>query len=137
MSTSTYTILFVDDEPGLSAPLRLSLEARGYLCVSKTDLTEGWRFLENNIVNVLVTDIMMPAGDAFPGVDSSSAGFYFVRKVRETFPTVAIICLSVIADVEKIADLRNRNIFYLRKGETPLDTARKLIESKATGKISF
>lgn len=137
MSASTYTILFVDDEPGLSAPLRLSLEARGYVCVSKTDMTEGWRFLEKNAVHVLVTDIMMPAGDAFPGVDSSSAGFHFVRKVRGTFPNVAIICLSVIADVEKIEELKRKNIFYLRKGETPLETARKLIESKATGKISY
>jgi two-component system, NtrC family, response regulator len=137
MSANTYTILFVDDEPGLSAPLRLSLEARGYACVSRTNMTGGWRFLEKNAVQVLVTDIMMPAGDAFPGVDSSSAGFYFVRKVREAFPDVAIICLSVIADLQKIEDLKKRNILYLRKGETPLDTARKLIESKATGKISF
>jgi DNA-binding NarL/FixJ family response regulator len=100
-------------------------------------MTEGWRYLERNTVHVLVTDIMMPAGEAFPGVDSSSAGFYFVRKVRETFPKVAIICLSVIADVEKIEELKRKNILYLRKGETPLETARQLVESKATGKISF
>ena len=137
MSATTYTILFVDDEPGLSAPLRMLLEARGYACVSKADMTEGWQFLQQNTVNVLVTDIMMPTGDAFPEVDSSSAGFHFVRKVREAFPSVAIICLSVIADVEKIEELKRKNIFYLRKGETPLDTARKLIESKATGKMSF
>jgi DNA-binding response OmpR family regulator len=137
MSGQPYIILFVDDEPGLSAPLRMSLEARGYVCVSKTDLTEGWKFLENNSVDVLVTDIMMPAGPGFPSVDSSSAGFYFVRKVRESRPKVNIICLSVIADVEKIEELKRQNILYLRKGETPLDTARKLIESKATGKISF
>lgn len=130
-------ILFVDDEPGLSAPLRLALEARGFDCISKTDMSGAWRFLEGNGVDVLVTDIMMPAGDAFPGVDSSSAGFFFVKKVREKFPRVSIICLSVIADVEKIEELKKQNILYLRKGETPLDTARKLIESKATGKISF
>lgn len=137
MKSQSYTILFVDDEPGLGAPLRLSLETRGYVCVSKTDLTDGWTFLENNVVNVLVTDIMMPAGDAFPGVDSSTAGFDFINKVQRTFPNVSIICLSVIADVEKIADLKRKKVLYLRKGETPLETAIKLIESKATGRISF
>lgn len=134
---NSFTILFVDDEPGLSAPLRLSLEARGFRCVSRTNMTQGWEFLEKNEVDVLVTDIMMPAGEAFPGVDSSSAGFYFVRKVRSAMPKVAIICLSVIADVEKIDELKRQNILYVRKGETPLETARRLIESKATGKMSF
>ncbi len=137
MTGTRYTILFVDDEPGLSAPLRLSLEARGYVCVSKTNMTEGWTFLEQGEVNVLVTDIMMPGGDAFPDVDSSSAGFHFVRKVREAFPSIAIICLSVIADTDRISELKKRDIFYLRKGETPLETARRLIESKATGRASY
>jgi DNA-binding NarL/FixJ family response regulator len=134
---NTYTILFVDDEPGLSIPLRLTLEARGFVCITKTDVTEAWRFLESNPVDVVVTDIMMPAGEDFPEVDSSSAGFFFVRKLREKLPRMAIICLSVIADVKKIEDLKRQNIQYLRKGETPLDKAAKLIESKATGKMSF
>jgi hypothetical protein len=80
---------------------------------------------------------MMPPGDAFPTVDSATAGFFFVREIRRHFPRLPIICLSVIADVEKIEELKKQNILYLRKGETPLETAMALIESKATGKISF
>jgi CheY-like chemotaxis protein len=133
----SYTILFVDDEPWLSQALRLSLESRGYNCISKTNMTDGWAIIEQQSVDVIVTDIMMPAGDAFPGIDSSSAGFYFVRKIRQKLPRASIICLSVIADPDKIEDLKKQNILYLRKGETPLDTARKLIESKATGRMSF
>ena len=137
MSNENYTILFVDDEPWLSQPLLLSLEARGYTCVSKSTMADGLAYLENNSVDLLVTDVMMPAGDGFPDVDSSSTGFYFMRKVRQDSPRMPIICLSVIGDVDKINELKRKNILYLRKGETPLDTARKLIESKVTGKMSF
>jgi CheY-like chemotaxis protein len=135
--TSKYTILFVDDEPWLSEALRLSLEGRGYICISKANLTEGWNVLQRQHVDVVVTDIMMPAGTAFPGVDSSTAGFHFVRQIRQRFPAIAVICLSVIAEVERIEGLKRQNVLYLRKGETPLETAISLIESKATGRISF
>ena len=137
MSSETYTILFVDDEPWLSQPLLLTLEARGYVCVSKSNMTDGLAYLAKHSVDLLVTNVMMPAGDDFPDVDSSSTGFYFMRKVREQLPRMPIICLSVIGDVEKIEELKRKNILYLRKGETPLDTAVKLIESKVTGKMSF
>ena len=81
---------------------------------------------------MLVSDIMMPSGADFPLIDSSEAGFHFVSIVRSEFPSVSIICLSVIGDQRKIDGLKRQRTLYLRKGETPLDTAARLIESKAT-----
>lgn len=130
-------ILFVDDEPWINEALRAVLESRGFNCISKSDMSSGWRYLEKNDVAVLVTDIMMPAGDLFPGIDSSDTGFHFVGKVKDKWPAIAIICLSVIGDVRKINLLKKRNILYLRKGETNLETAANLIESKATGIYTF
>lgn len=137
MNAKTHTILFVDDEPTLTEPLRLLLEAKGFNCVSRTNMSSAMEFLRGNRVSVLVTDIMMPSGDQFPGIDSSETGFHFVFKVRDEFPDVAIICLSVIGDQSKIEKLKKRGTLYLRKGETPLDTAARLIESKATGVASY
>jgi DNA-binding NarL/FixJ family response regulator len=94
-------------------------------------------FLDSNEVSVLVSDIMMPSGEAFPGIDSSETGFHFVSLVREEFPDVRVICLSVIGDQTKIEKLKRQGALYLRKGETPLETAAKLIETKATGVINF
>jgi CheY-like chemotaxis protein len=136
-SNQKHTILFADDEPWLSDALRLSLESREYQCISTTSATEAWQVLEEQPVDVLVTDIMMPGGDMFPDVDSSEAGFHFVRRIRQRWPRLSVICLSVIADSERIQELKKQNVLYLRKGETPLETALKLIESKATGIISF
>jgi len=127
------TILFVDDEPSSTEALRMLLEAKGFRCVSLSDMTSALEFLGKEQVSVLVTDIMMPSGEKFPGIDSSETGFYFVAKVRNQFPDVGIICLSVIGDQSKILKLKKHGVLYLRKGETPLDNAARLIESKATG----
>jgi DNA-binding response OmpR family regulator len=134
--TPQLKILFVDDEPWLSQPLRMTLEAHGYACVSCSNMTEGLEYLENNKVAVLVTDIMMPAGSRFPTVDSQTTGFKFVELVRQKYSDMSIVCLSVIGDQDKIEWLKNRNAIYLRKGETPLATAVKMIISKATGLYS-
>jgi DNA-binding NarL/FixJ family response regulator len=137
MKAKTHTILFVDDEPTLTEPLRLLMEAKGFNCVSRTDMTSAMIFLRSNQVSVLVTDIMMPSGDEFPEIDSSETGMHFVSKVRDEYPDIRIICLSVIGEQSKIQELKSQGALYLRKGETPLDTAASLIESKATGIISY
>lgn len=136
-SGKTFRILFADDEPWLSEPLRLSLECRGYECISKRNATAAWQVLEQGSIDVVVTDIMMPGGDLFTEINSEETGFEFVRRIKQRWPSQSVICLSVIADTAKIHALKKQNVLYLRKGETPLETALKLIESKATGRISF
>jgi CheY-like chemotaxis protein len=132
-----FRILFADDEPWLSEALRLSLECEGYDCISMTNASAAWQILEQGNIDLVVTDIMMPGGDLFPDVNSEETGFEFIRKIRERWPRQSVICLSVIADTARIEALKRQNVLYLRKGETPLETALKLIESKATGKTSF
>ena len=132
-----HTILFVDDEPSSTEALRSLMEAKGFHCEYLSDMSTAMEFLKHNEISVLVSDIMMPSGDAFPEIDSSETGFYFAEKVRREFPNVGVICLSVIGDQSKIQKLKRRGILYLRKGETPLDTASRLIESKATGVIRY
>jgi DNA-binding response OmpR family regulator len=130
-------ILFVDDEPWLSIPLRAVLEAKGFECISKSDMTAAWEYLEENQVEVLVTDIMMPGGKRFPEIDSQETGFHLVSKARVKWPKLSIICLSVINNINKIDSLKRKSVYYLHKGETTLETAAMLIESKATGVFKY
>jgi CheY-like chemotaxis protein len=132
-----HTILFVDDEPSSTYALRLLMEAKGFRCECITNMTDAMEYLQKHKVSVLVSDIMMPSGDVFPEIDSSKTGFHFVAKVRCEFPDIGVICLSVIGDQSKIQKLKRQGVLYLRKGETPLDTAARLIESKATGVIRY
>ena len=127
-------ILLVDDEPDLTQALRFTLESRGFQCIVANNMTDGMTALQENQVNVLVTDIMMPAGERFPAVDISETGFHFIEVALRAFPRMPIVCLSVIADSEKIKLLNRRGIRYLRKGETPLSTAVEVITSAATGR---
>lgn len=113
------------------------LEARGYRCVCLTDMSTALKYLRKERVSALVSDVMMPSGEDYPDIDSSETGFHFVDFVRREFPDLGIVCLSVVGDQKKINALKRRKIQYLRKGETPLDKAAKLIESKVTGIITF
>lgn len=130
-------ILFVDDEPWGTEALRLKLEGRGFICNEVKDMSSALNLLNSDDYGVVVTDIMMPAGLDFPGVDSSKTGIVFTSMIRNKYPDIQIICLSVIGDQEIIKSLKKKGILYIRKGETSLDVASKIIESKATGTTSF
>jgi CheY-like chemotaxis protein len=134
MNQPILKVLLVDDEPGLSQALAFTLESKGFECLIATDMSAGVTALEKHEVAVLVTDIMMPAGARFKKIDSSEAGFELINYVKKNWPRLPIVCLSVIADQGKIGSLTSRGVHYLRKGETPLDTAVDLIAKVARGR---
>jgi CheY-like chemotaxis protein len=135
--TTTLRALLIDDEPWFADALRVGLEADGFECVAFTDMSSGLRYLEQNSVSVVVTDIMMPPGQDYPNVSSLETGFHLVRIVRQRWPDLPIVCLSVIGDQRKINYLKGMNTRYLRKGETPLERAVEVIRSAATRSASF
>lgn len=73
----------------------------------------------------------MPAGAKFPQIDSQETGFHLIQKLRNERPQIAVICLSVIGDEQKIRPLRAMRIAYLRKGEVPLATVVQTIQRAA------
>jgi hypothetical protein len=79
---------------------------------------------------------MMPSGESFPNVDSTTAGYALIDHVRRHFSGVSIICLSVIRDHSRIKNLKRQNVLFFSKGEISLETAKRLILSKLTGRYS-
>jgi CheY-like chemotaxis protein len=134
MSEAKGLIVLVDDEPALAEALAFTLEALGFECVRATDMTSGVSALKKHVASALVTDIMMPAGEQFAGIDSTETGFRFIDYVQGNWPRLPIICLSVIGDEAKIRSLTKRGVRYLRKGETPLSTAVEVITAIASGR---
>ena len=128
-------VLLVDDEPRLTDGLAAALESRGFECVNATSMTDGIKILGSKTISVVVTDIMMPPGPAFPKIDSNESGFHLIEYVQSHWPRTPIVCLSVIADQAKIRLLKKRGVRYLRKGETPLSTAIEVIIAAAEGRV--
>ncbi len=137
MKEELIKILFVDDEPWGTEALRLKLEGRGFICKTSTNMSSAFKLLVQEKFQVVVSDIMMPPGSDFPNIESSRTGIEFIKMLRNKYPNMQIICLSVIGDQQIISDLKKRGVLYLRKGETSLAVASKLIESKAKGIASF
>ncbi len=127
-------ILIADDEPWLVEALAVTLESRGFVCITAGDMSGAVAALKQHSVSVLVTDIMMPGGPSFEKVESSEAGFRLIEFVQRSWPTLPIVCLSVIGDQQKIDALTDRGVRYLRKGETPLATAVDIISDVAIGR---
>jgi CheY-like chemotaxis protein len=59
------TILVVDDEPNIQRLVRFHLEHKGYKVLLAGNGQEALRLLERRLVNVILTDIMMPIMDGF------------------------------------------------------------------------
>lgn len=134
MTPKRPTILLVDDEPWFSESLAFSLESRGIDCIRVTDATSAMQELRKGTVTVLVTDVMMPAGSEFRDVDAAETGFHFIHRVRQLWPDLSVVCLSVIGDQKKVSALKRQGVRYLRKGETPLSTALEVISGLIVGK---
>jgi len=97
-----YTILCVDDEESILSSLNRLLRKEGYKILTASSAKEGLKLLEENKVNLVITDQRMPEMD----------GAHFLAKVRESYPTVIRIMLTGYTDVDAIADSINKGHIY-------------------------
>ncbi|MEW6298076.1 MAG: response regulator [Thermodesulfobacteriota bacterium] len=77
-------ILVIDDEPQVRAMLRQMLEREGYEVVEAEEGEEGLRRYQEQPVDLVITDILMPQKE----------GIETIRTLRRTNPGVKIIAIS-------------------------------------------
>jgi two-component system, OmpR family, KDP operon response regulator KdpE len=80
-------ILIVDDDPAILRLLSTNLKVRGYEVVTATDGEESLEAVQNQFVDLIILDIMMPKVD----------GVEVCRRIRE-WSNVPIIILSARGD---------------------------------------
>jgi CheY-like chemotaxis protein len=78
------TILVIDDEALIRETIRMKLEQSGHQVIEAGNGIEGLRVLEEQAVDLVVTDIIMPEQE----------GIETIRKIRERNATVGIIAIS-------------------------------------------
>ncbi len=85
-----YLVLVVDDEPELREILREEFEYFGYSVLEAENGRKGWEILNQNPIDVVITDIRMPGGN----------GLDFLQSIlnRDGFRP-PVILVSAFADV--------------------------------------
>lgn len=95
---STPRILCVDDEPDILASLRRLFKDSGYSVRIADSAANGLRILENESIDLVISDLHMPDMD----------GARFLGQVRERWPQTLRILLAGQADAALIAEAINR-----------------------------
>lgn len=129
MSESTKksaTILCVDDEPNILAALRRLFRTQGFQVLLADGGRAGLEVLENNAVDLVISDMRMPEMN----------GAEFLEAVRARWPDTMRLLLTGYADTQLIQDAINHGeIFrYITKpwdDKDILAIVREALEQKA------
>jgi len=82
--TNMYKIIVVDDETPIRSLLREILERAGYQVLEAADGNKALKILQDNPVDLVITDIIMPEKE----------GIGTIIDLRQAFPDVKIIAMS-------------------------------------------
>lgn len=100
MTEPSHTILVVDDEPEILESLRRTLRKEPWRLLTTTSPEEALRILENQPVDVLVTDIDMPTMNGLELVDRTKASHPDVVRMLLTGAASLESALRAINDGE-------------------------------------
>jgi DNA-binding NtrC family response regulator len=121
------TILFVDDEPNITAALKRTLRSQPYELLSSSSAEEALRILEDRPVDVVVSDEQMPG----------MSGSEFLAKVRVRKPGTIRIILSGHANIDAVLRAINQGEVYrfLVKPCSPTDLIGTIHQALAHKKL--
>lgn len=108
-------ILIVDDEAPIRNLLKQILESQAHDCLTAKDAEEAAHIVEENDIDLLLSDINMPG----------KSGLDFVRDVLPANPTLAVIMVTAVVDHMLAESLLKLGVYdYITK---PIDKTRVLI----------
>jgi len=117
------TILLVDDEPSLLDLTSEILRLQGYKVLTAGSAAQALRILEQENIDLLLTDVIMPEMD----------GYQLVAKVKSKYPSVKIQLASGFADITNSGMIDHKlNQNMLNKpynSQTLVKCIRKLLDS--------
>jgi DNA-binding NtrC family response regulator len=84
------TILIVEDEAKMRRLLELNLGEDGFTTLSAADAETGLKLLQNESVDLVVTDLKLPGQD----------GLAFLQTVKQTNPALPVVVMTAFGSVE-------------------------------------
>mgnify|MGYP003393858547 CR=1 FL=1 len=131
---SQKTVLLIDDEQGLLAPLEDALLHEGHRVLKAFTGEEALAILSSERVDLATVDVMLPPGPTLEAKTTSQrTGLYLCQQIVKKYPKLDLFCLSVVNDPDLIKEIQSLGVRFLRKGETPLRTILNMIRSRLTG----
>jgi len=120
-------ILFVDDEPSILSALRRLFRPQGYRVLMAEGGAAGLALLENESVDLVVSDMRMPEMD----------GVQFLEQVRQRWPDVMRVLLTGYADIGSTIDAINRGEIhrYIAKPWDDQDILLSVSDCLARGRL--
>jgi len=101
-AVASATLLFVDDEANILSSLKRLFRPQGYKILVASSGKEGLEIMENNTVDLVISDMRMPEMD----------GAAFLAKVAEEWPYTVRILLTGYADIESTIAAINLGKIY-------------------------
>jgi two-component system, NtrC family, response regulator PilR len=99
-------ILIVEDEKSMREVLKILLEDEGYETISASDGQDGIRRIQEDIFDVVITDMKMPKAD----------GFEVLKKVKEISPTTIVIMITAFGTTESTIEAMKLGAYdYIHK----------------------
>ena len=87
-------ILIAEDEPLMAKTISMKLEKEGYEVISCADGKEALQKLEEELPDMVITDIMLPY----------SSGLEILQFVKAKTPLTAVIVLSALGQENTVED---------------------------------
>jgi two-component system phosphate regulon response regulator PhoB len=84
------SILMVEDDPGIQDMLKYSLSAEGYTLHSAYTVKEGWEIIENNAIDLVLLDWMLP----------DNSGIDLLHRIRKYHSMLPVIMVTAKAEEE-------------------------------------
>jgi len=85
-----FKILVVEDDNELNRLFCRTLNRNGYETLTAADASEALELLDTELVDLIISDVMMPGMD----------GFEFVRQLREAQMTLPIMMITAKSDIK-------------------------------------
>lgn len=104
-----YNILVVDDDKEIVKAIEIYLERKDYLILKAYDGEEALKQIENNEVNLIILDIMMPNKD----------GIETLKEIRKNKNIPVILLSAKSEDIDKIHGLNVGADDYVTKPFNP------------------
>lgn len=94
VSKKGYKILIVDDEIEYQKVLSIILSDVGYDIASCSNGHEALQYIENNIVDLVLTDLKMPVMD----------GVELIKRIKDKYDNVDVIVMTAFGSIESAVD---------------------------------